>query len=109
MMIDSVEEPEHSDDYFIRPRGPQDDSIANGRWKAFPILSKCRQVGNSFNDCRWSWIPRTTNMAPDRLASQRCVKMCDFHWIDRTHLHLFMYLIKMDYLAHISFIRKCKG
>ncbi|XP_068345317.1 uncharacterized protein [Pyrus communis] len=24
MMIDSVEEPEYSDDYFIRPRGPQD-------------------------------------------------------------------------------------
>ncbi|XP_018503027.2 uncharacterized protein LOC103947494 isoform X1 [Pyrus x bretschneideri] len=23
-MIDSVEEPEYSDDYFIRPRGPQD-------------------------------------------------------------------------------------
>ncbi|KAM1241975.1 hypothetical protein TB2_047250 [Malus domestica] len=58
-------------------------SFTNGRWEAFPILTRCKKVDNFFHDCRWSWAPRSANMAADRLASRSCVKMCDFTWVDR--------------------------
>ena len=32
-------------------------SITHGRWEAFPILTRCKTIGNSFHDCSWSWAP----------------------------------------------------
>lgn len=52
-------------------------NIADGRWEAFPILARCLKFGEAFQDCRWSWIPRSANMAADLLASRRFVDMCD--------------------------------
>ncbi|XP_050161122.1 uncharacterized protein LOC126634631 [Malus sylvestris] len=57
--------------------------ISNGRWEAFPVLTKCKLLGDSFQDCRWSWTPRLANMAADSLASRRNKEMCDFTWVDR--------------------------
>ncbi|KAM2673196.1 hypothetical protein EV2_014512 [Malus domestica] len=56
---------------------------SNGRWEAFPVLTKCKLIGNSFQDCRWSWIPRLANLAADCLASRRNREMCDFTWVNR--------------------------
>ena len=33
------------------------DSLGIGRWEAFPSLVKAKRLGESFQDCRWSWIP----------------------------------------------------
>ncbi|CAN6570663.1 unnamed protein product [Malus baccata var. baccata] len=44
------------------------DSDTRGSWEAFPILARCKRMGEAFNDCRWSWTPRSANMAADRLA-----------------------------------------
>lgn len=57
--------------------------ISNGRWEAFPALLRCKLLGESFQDCHWSWTPRSANLAADQLASQRCVEMCDYTWVDR--------------------------
>ncbi|CAN6678460.1 unnamed protein product [Malus baccata var. baccata] len=57
--------------------------ISNGRWEAFPVLTKCKLLGDSFQDCRWSWTPRLANMAADCLASRRNREMCDYTWVDR--------------------------
>ncbi|KAM1736313.1 hypothetical protein ACFX11_014776 [Malus domestica] len=57
--------------------------ISNGRWEAFPVLTKCKLLGDSFQDCLWSWTPRLANMAADILVSQRNREMCDFTWVDR--------------------------
>ncbi|CAN6713710.1 unnamed protein product [Malus baccata var. baccata] len=43
-------------------------SDTRGSWEAFPILARCKRMGEAFNDCRWSWTPRSANMAADRLA-----------------------------------------
>lgn len=56
---------------------------SNGRWEAFPVLTKCKLIGNSFQACRWSWIPRSANLAADCLASRRNREMCDFTWVNR--------------------------
>ncbi|CAN6585206.1 unnamed protein product [Malus baccata var. baccata] len=42
-----------------------------GSWEAFPILARCKRMGEAFNDCRWSWVPRSANMASDLLASRQ--------------------------------------
>ncbi|XP_068329713.1 uncharacterized protein [Pyrus communis] len=57
--------------------------IANGRWEAFPTLTRCKLLGDPFQDCRWSWTPRSANMVADLLALQRNVEMCDFTWVDK--------------------------
>ncbi|CAN6700292.1 unnamed protein product [Malus baccata var. baccata] len=40
-------------------------------------------LGEAFQDCRWSWIPRLANLAADHLASRSCVEMCDVSWVAR--------------------------
>ncbi|RXH86973.1 hypothetical protein DVH24_022246 [Malus domestica] len=57
--------------------------LGMGRWEAFPSLVKAKRLGESFQDCRWSWIPRSANMTADSLASHRCVEMCDVSWVNR--------------------------
>ncbi|XP_068319556.1 uncharacterized protein [Pyrus communis] len=56
---------------------PLSNSFEIGIWEAYLSLVKAKWLGESFQDCRWSWIPRSTNMVEDLLASQWCVEMCD--------------------------------
>ncbi|XP_028945660.1 uncharacterized protein [Malus domestica] len=35
--------------------------IAQGSWEVFPILESILWLGNSFQGCRWSWVPRLAN------------------------------------------------
>ncbi|CAN6683746.1 unnamed protein product [Malus baccata var. baccata] len=59
------------------------DPSRRGSWEAFPSLVKAKRLGESFQDCRWSWTPRSANTAADSLASIRCVEMCDVSWVNR--------------------------
>ncbi|CAN6717826.1 unnamed protein product [Malus baccata var. baccata] len=54
-----------------------------GSWEAFPILARCKRMGKAFNDCRWSWVPRSANMASDLLASRQSREVCDNIWVNR--------------------------
>ena len=58
------------------------NSLENDSWEAFPILTKVKDLGESFQDCRWSWIPISANTAADFLASASNPKMCDVIWVD---------------------------
>ncbi|KAM1383307.1 hypothetical protein PS2_035388 [Malus domestica] len=58
-------------------------AIMRGSWEAFPSLVKAKRLGESFQDCRWSWTPRSANTTADSLASNRCVEMCDVSWVNR--------------------------
>ncbi|CAN6563499.1 unnamed protein product [Malus baccata var. baccata] len=58
-------------------------SLENGSWEAFPILARAVRLGSAFQNCRWSWVPRSANMAADALASAGFTEMCDFVWVDR--------------------------
>ncbi|KAM2583373.1 hypothetical protein TB1_005403 [Malus domestica] len=59
------------------------DSQDNGKWEAFPYLVKAKNLGDSFQNCRWSWILKLANMADDALALQSCSEMCDVFWVNR--------------------------
>lgn len=63
--------------------------ITNGSWEVFPNLTKSRKLKKKFQNCHWSWIPRSANVAANHLASRRCLEMYDITWVDRPHLHLF--------------------
>ncbi|KAM0981999.1 hypothetical protein ACFX2A_015274 [Malus domestica] len=58
-------------------------SMDDGCWEAFPILVKIKELGESFQDYRWSWVPRLANVAADSLASTNNPEMCDVIWADR--------------------------
>ncbi|KAM1521834.1 hypothetical protein ACFX10_012017 [Malus domestica] len=58
-------------------------SLENGSWEAFPILARAQRLGSAFQNCRWSWVPRSANLAADVLASADFTEMCDFVWVDR--------------------------
>ncbi|CAN6570698.1 unnamed protein product [Malus baccata var. baccata] len=51
------------------------DVLANGSWETFPALIKSKKLGESFQDYRWSWIPRLANMAANYLTSQQSQEM----------------------------------
>ncbi|KAM2060118.1 hypothetical protein ACFX1T_045347 [Malus domestica] len=59
------------------------DSDTRGSWEAFPILARCKRMGEAFIDCRWSWTPRSANMAADRLALRQSREVCDNVWVNR--------------------------
>ncbi|CAN6577621.1 unnamed protein product [Malus baccata var. baccata] len=59
------------------------NSARNGSWDAFPFIAKCSNLGGSFQECRWSWVPRSANSAADLLASRRCKEVCDLIWVNR--------------------------
>ncbi|TQD78026.1 hypothetical protein C1H46_036422 [Malus baccata] len=59
------------------------NSFENGSWEAFPYLARVKLLGEAFQNCRWSWVPRTANMAADALTSRGCAEMCDVVWVDR--------------------------
>ncbi|XP_068331496.1 uncharacterized protein [Pyrus communis] len=58
------------------------DLLEDGCWEAFPILVRVNEVGKSFKNCRWSWVPRLVNVAADTLASANNPEMCDVIWVD---------------------------
>ncbi|KAB2610459.1 hypothetical protein D8674_018491 [Pyrus ussuriensis x Pyrus communis] len=55
---------------------------SSGSWEAFPFLSKALRLKGSFQDCRWSWVPRSANAAAHKLASRRNPEMCGFTWVN---------------------------
>ncbi|KAM2750524.1 hypothetical protein EV2_029295 [Malus domestica] len=57
--------------------------LANGNWEAFPILANAWDLGETFQNCRWSWVPRSANMAADSLASFCNLEMCNVVWVNR--------------------------
>ncbi|KAM2434270.1 hypothetical protein PS1_024386 [Malus domestica] len=59
------------------------DSLEIGSWEAYPTLAKVKRLGDSFQDYRWSWIPRSANLAADLLVSTRFPEMCNVSWVDR--------------------------
>ncbi|BFG15579.1 hypothetical protein CerSpe_018530 [Prunus speciosa] len=44
-------------------------NIRRGRWNLYPILSKIKELRNSFAMSSWRWINRIGNQAADHLAS----------------------------------------
>ncbi|KAB2595684.1 hypothetical protein D8674_031134 [Pyrus ussuriensis x Pyrus communis] len=53
-----------------------------GRWEAFPVISKALRLRGVFQDCRWSWVPRSANLAAHVLASRSNPEMCDVTWVN---------------------------
>ncbi|RXH96856.1 hypothetical protein DVH24_009698 [Malus domestica] len=37
----------------------------------------------AFQNCRWSWVPRSANMTADALTSRDSTELCDVVWVDR--------------------------
>nr|XP_008350051.1 uncharacterized protein LOC103413362 [Malus domestica] len=58
-------------------------SMEDGSWEAFPTLVRVKEMGKTFQNCRWSWVPRSANVAADSLASINNQEMCDVVWVDR--------------------------
>ena len=56
------------------------DGVSSGSWKSYPILSRIVRLRDSFQTCRWSWVPRSVNEAADRLASRCNSEMCGSTW-----------------------------
>ncbi|RXH79831.1 hypothetical protein DVH24_040978 [Malus domestica] len=59
------------------------NSSENGSWEAVPTLARVKFLGEAFQNCFWSWVPRSANMAADALSSRDCAEMCDVVWVDR--------------------------
>ncbi|KAB2623871.1 hypothetical protein D8674_040231 [Pyrus ussuriensis x Pyrus communis] len=55
---------------------------SRGSWEAFPVISKALRLGGLFQDCRWSWVPRSANLAAHVLASRSIPEMCDVNWVN---------------------------
>ena len=56
--------------------------VSSGCWKAFPFLSRILRLRDTFQSCRWSWVPRSANAAADLLASRRNTEMCCSTWLN---------------------------
>ncbi|CAN6558737.1 unnamed protein product [Malus baccata var. baccata] len=57
--------------------------IARGSWEVFPILDSLLRLRNSFQGCRWSWVPRLANRSVDFLASRSNVEISGITWVRR--------------------------
>ncbi|KAM1091578.1 hypothetical protein ACFX13_019338 [Malus domestica] len=69
--------------------------ISNGSWEVFPILENTLMLGNSFQGCRWSWVPRLDNQSADRLASRTNLEMCGKTW-DRRPPSSLVHILNKD-------------
>ncbi|CAN6725654.1 unnamed protein product [Malus baccata var. baccata] len=69
-------------------------SLETGSWEAFPTLAIAKRLGESFQDCRWTWVPRSPNHAADLLASRTCTEMCNLCWVNRPPSSLVHVLYK---------------
>ncbi|CAN6545401.1 unnamed protein product [Malus baccata var. baccata] len=56
------------------------DSLEMGSWESFPVLARVKQLGEAFQFCRWSWVPRSANGAAHELASVGFPKMSKKSW-----------------------------
>ena len=52
-------------------------------WEVSPSLERIRVLGDSFQSCRWSWVPRSANKAAHSLALHNSSEMSDSIWVDR--------------------------
>ncbi|KAM1990160.1 hypothetical protein ACFX15_031446 [Malus domestica] len=59
------------------------DSLEMGSWESFPVLARVKQLGEAFQFCRWSWVPRSANGVAHELASVGFPKMSEFVWVER--------------------------
>ena len=59
------------------------NSLSGGNWVAYPILALVRDLDDSFQFCRWFWVPRSANLAADSLASVFNTEMCNVVWVNR--------------------------
>ncbi|KAM1026355.1 hypothetical protein ACFX2C_039377 [Malus domestica] len=75
-------------------RGCELAPVLGNQWEAFPTLAKFLRLGNSFQGCRWSWVPRSANLAADRLASRSNTEMCNVTWVNRPPSSLVFVLNK---------------
>ncbi|KAM1110754.1 hypothetical protein PS2_010026 [Malus domestica] len=58
----------------------------------FSLQESTLRLGNSFQGCRWSWVPRLANQSADRLASMTNLEMCGKTWVRRppsSLVHIF--------------------
>ncbi|CAN6682317.1 unnamed protein product [Malus baccata var. baccata] len=69
------------------------NSMENGSWEAFPNLGRVKLLGETFQNCRWSWVPRSANMAADALKSCDSAELCDVVSVDRLSSSLVFVLI----------------
>ncbi|XP_070667358.1 uncharacterized protein [Malus domestica] len=54
-----------------------------GSWESFPVLARVKQLGEAFQFCRWSWVPRSANGAAHELASVGFTEMSDSVRVER--------------------------
>ncbi|CAN6557042.1 unnamed protein product [Malus baccata var. baccata] len=59
------------------------DSLEMGSWESFPVLARVKQLGEAFQFCRWSWVPRSANGVAHELASVGFTEMRKFVWVER--------------------------
>ncbi|KAM1128066.1 hypothetical protein ACFX2I_037964 [Malus domestica] len=58
-------------------------SLEMGSWEFFPMLAQVKQLGEAFQFCRWSWVPRSANGAAHEMASVGFTEMSDYVWVER--------------------------
>lgn len=73
---------------------------SSGSWEAFPILAKILQLGESFQDCRWSWVLRSVNMVVHRLTSRSNSEMCGITWVNHPTSSL-VHVLNKDGLPYL--------
>ncbi|KAB2595307.1 ribonuclease H protein [Pyrus ussuriensis x Pyrus communis] len=71
------------------------NSIYQGRWEMVPVLCKAMNMKGSFQQCLWSWVPRSANRAVDILASVKNLEMSNYTWVERPP-SLIVYILKND-------------
>lgn len=52
-------------------------------WEIYPLLSRILQTRCLFQNCVWSWVPRSTNEAGNFVAKFIGTKMSNSVWVDR--------------------------
>lgn len=72
------------------------NDISSGSWEVFSTLTRILRLRDVFQTCRWSWVPRSTNMAANRLASRSNMKICGSSWVNQPPSSLMHVLNKDD-------------
>ncbi|TQE06792.1 hypothetical protein C1H46_007574 [Malus baccata] len=49
----------------------------NCSWEIFPIVNHIIDVGKSFQNCKWSWVPRSANEATNFVATYVGMEMSE--------------------------------
>ncbi|CAN6559258.1 unnamed protein product [Malus baccata var. baccata] len=64
------------------------DSLEMGSWESFPVLARVKQLGEAFQFCRWSWVPRSANGVAHELASVGFTEMREYEGSSLCYLKL---------------------